>query len=256
MRAAFARAAVASNAGRHDQIRRIARHPAAGDAHLHDVGAAHHDVEQRRGLGLARLVAETDAEAAETLAQERAQIEPLLLAPGRAVRPGGRVGARDPVLVQQIGVQVHGDHDLGAHGAAQGDRHRVHQAAVEQPAPVALHGGDDAGQSDRGAHGIEHGSLLQPDLVPALQVGRDHAERAGQVAEPWITEMAAKEFEQLARPDQSAGEAWVQEADYLLPGEFAHPGVQLLELAASIGGPDQGPDRGSGDQLRMDPARL
>ena len=84
---------------------------------------------------------------------------------------------------EQIVVQVDRDDERLLVGAADRDRHRIDQRAVDQHAAVAGHRLEDAGQGIGGAHGGDQRAARQPDLVAGADFGRDADEGLGQVLE-------------------------------------------------------------------------
>ena len=99
---------------------------------------------------------------------------------GLGWRPAASRGAARPCRGRTIGVDVDGDHVARAERAADRDRDRIDQRAVEQPAAVDGDGAEDAGQRVGGAHGVDEAAARQPDLVAGADLGGDRNEALGQ----------------------------------------------------------------------------
>ena len=244
--------------GSNHQFRRIARHAAARDAHLHDVDTGHRHIQQRRnGDRIAGRGGAPGAPPPQAALQARH--------PGRAVRihhlrrlAGRLVGLRRHhpqrvhVTVQQAGVQIHGDDDVRPHGARQRGRHRVDQAAIGQQPPLAHHRGEQARHRDRGPHRVGDGAMAQPDLGTRMQVGGHGGKRQGRILDVEIREIAAPETDQLLALEHAARQVEVHEAEDIAHAQALHPVGKPLQLAGGIGRADQGTDRGATDHIGAD----
>ena len=131
------RAARGARAAADHHVRRFTREPAARNPHLHDVEARCDDIEHGRHAR-PRRTRRLDAEAALPLcgASRRPRLDP-----GRRPQDGSQVASRAGPT------QIHGDHDIGAHGTRKRDRHRIHQAAIDEHAPSRTAGVKRAGNA-------------------------------------------------------------------------------------------------------------
>ena len=62
-------------------------------------------------------------------------------------------------FADDVRVQVHGNDDVGAERTARGHRHRVDEAAVDEPFVIDAHGGKQPGQRHRCPDPLGHAAL-------------------------------------------------------------------------------------------------
>ena len=103
-------------------------------------------------------------------------------------------------LADDVGVEIDGDDQLGAQRAAGGDRQRIDQRAVGEPAPFELDRRKQARQREGGAQRIGEIALLQPDLMAGDEIGGDRDEGNGQRLDPQRPERAAQLHAAAGRP--------------------------------------------------------
>ena len=155
----------------------------------------------------------------------------------------GVVGLDDRSAHAHLAVEVDADHDVGAEGAGGGDRDRVDEGAVHEPAPADHHRVEDAGKSVGGPHGLDEGAARQPDLVAAHQLGGDGAELDRQRLDPAVRQILIEQALQPPAGDQArAAEMEVEEAHDAPLGQGQGEGLQLVELARRIAAADDGAD--------------
>src|SRR5690606_34030455 len=96
---------------------------------------------------------------------------------GRPFRASGRTRALlDETPADEVAVEVDGDDELRTQRAADGDGHRVDQAAVDEPSSVLPRWAEDARHGDGRPYGLVDRALPDPHLAPAGEVGGDRSE--------------------------------------------------------------------------------
>ena len=147
-------------------VGRIAGKPRARDAVLDDVEGLDHDA--------------GDAEARLARCADRWSIA------GRGIllddQIAGAVLDHRGAAIEVV-VQVDGHHQRLLVGAADRDRDRIDERAIDQYAAVADHRFEHAGQRIGGAHGGDQRPARQPDLVAGADFGSDADERLVEILE-------------------------------------------------------------------------
>jgi len=144
-----------------------------------------------------------------------------------------------------VAVQVDGNDDVGAQGAADGNRDRVDQAAVNEPAVIVFDGGKQAGDGNGGPHRIEDRSAGKPDFPSGLQVGGYGGKPLVQVLDAQVVagDIPVEKQAQPLRIDKPVqGGIDFKKPDGLEPVQGADPRLQLRQVAGGMGRADQGPD--------------
>ena len=152
-----------------------------------------------------------------------------------------------------VEIQVHGDHVARAEGPAHGDRDRIDERTVEQPAAVDLDGAEDAGKRVGGAHGIDDAAARQPDLVPGADLGGNGREAGLEVLDVEVAQVLVEPVaEALAVDEAGAGEIEIEVAEDSAARKPAGKALERAQVAASVTGPDHGADRRADDDVGFD----
>jgi hypothetical protein len=134
---------------------------------------------------------------------------------------------------------VHRDHELGAERARSRYGNRIDERAVDEQAPVDAPGREDARDRDARAHGVEHGSARERDLVAAEQVGRDGCIGQGESFD-LVAQVRAYEFEHAPAAQQSlARPGEIEQAQHAPARQPLHRRPEFGELARRVRGADE-----------------
>ena len=156
----------------------------------------------------------------------------------------------DRTVAEDIRIEIDGDHDVGAEGTADGDRHRIDEGAVDQPAAADLDRLEDAREGVGSAHGVDQVAAGHPDLVSGGELGGDADEAARQILEALVGEMIDEQLGEPASGDQTAaGNVDVEQAEDAASGQAAGKGFDSVEDTGDIGASDDSADRGAGDDV-------
>ena len=118
---------------------------------------------------------------------------------GRHIQPSRlKILAGDNIVVE-----IHRDHKIGAHGADDAHRYRVGEAAVHQDAAVAAHrGGEDARHGNIGAYRLDGIPLPDGNLLAGLDIRRYGTKRNRQRLNGIGLDMGALQFTHFGAVDQ------------------------------------------------------
>ena len=159
----------------------------------------------------------------------------------------------DGGAAEQIVVKVHGDDERLLIGAADRDRHRIDQRAVDQNAPVASDRLEHAGQGIGGAHRGDQRAVRQPDFVAGADFGGDADERLRQICEGRAVHVFLHARVELHAAEQAAAaDVQIEQPEKPALGQAAGEFFQLVELAGQIAAADQRADRRAGDHADLD----
>ncbi len=159
--------------------------------------------------------------------------------------------------IEGIGVEIDGDDDAGAERAGDGDRDRVHQRTVDQPAAIDGDGREDAGKRIGGADRLNEVALVQPELVAGGEFGRDADEGLLQVFDVDVGKLFAHQFGELGIADEAGGaEAEVEQAQHAAARQRARELLERFELAGDEAAADKGANGGAGDDVGLDAGAL
>ncbi len=172
-------------------------------------------------------------------------------------RVGRRAEGCDGAAVAEIvGVEVDGDHDLGAERARRRYRNRIDQRAVDQPAVADHHRREDPGQRIGRADRLDQTAVREPDLVTGRNFGRDGCELDRKVLDQASADRLLEFGGELAAADQAgAVQLNVEIAQHAARLQAARPFLERVEMAGHIGAADRGTDRGADHDVRDDAAR-
>src|SRR6185312_10174337 len=186
----------------------------------------------------------------EIAADEAAVV--VILGNGGALRQIERIlaGGRRS---EGIGIEIDRDGEPRAEGAADRDRHRVDQRAIDQPAPVHRHRRKEAGNGIGGAHRIDDAALAQPYLMAGVEIGGDADERLRQVVDGVLDQRRVEDLQDAPAGDDAAiAEVEIEQPAQPHLGEAAGPGLELRQMAAEIDRADDRADRAAADDVRND----
>ncbi|CAM2150685.1 hypothetical protein PT2222_240068 [Paraburkholderia tropica] len=178
---------------------------------------------------------------------------------GHGAARGARHRARHRVdraaqiaAIENVVIEIDGDHRVGAHRARGGHRHRIAEAAVDEPDAVVPDRREDARNRNRGAHRVDHATLAQPDLAARVEFGRDRRERHFQVVDRAAVELLREQVDDLAPAQQPARKAQIEQPHHGLPRELADPVLEPVQIAIGIDRAHQRADRGAADHIGPD----
>ena len=154
---------------------------------------------------------------------------------------------------EMVVVQIDRDDPLLFKGAANGDRNRIDQRAVDQKPVVAVDRLEHAGQRIGGAHGVDERAARQPDFMAGADFGGHADERLGQIAERVAAKMIGELLRQLQAAEQAvAAEMKIQQAENAALCQAAGELFEFVQLACQITAADQRADGGAGDHADGD----
>ena len=136
----------------------------------------------------------------------------------------------DAASAEGVTAQIDGDDDAGAKRAADRNRDRVDEGAVDQPAAVDLNGAEDAGERERRLQRIHQAALVEPDLVSGAELGGDRHEFPLQPFDLELPQMVVEPRAQALPGDEArAAEIEVEKAEQAAAREA---GGEVLERAS------------------------
>src|SRR6266446_6172424 len=122
--------------------------------------------------------------------------------------------------------------------------------------PPRRTGGEYAGQGVGGAERLRQIPACQPNFVAGSNLGRDGCKAQRQLLDADLSEP----FLEARRESAAADEPRARQAEIEVPKHAAgcerpRPLLERIELASGVAAPDNGADRGSGNDVRLEPAR-
>ena len=153
-----------------------------------------------------------------------------------------------------LAVQVDADDDVGAERARRGDRDRVDERAVHQPAPAEQDRVEHARQRVGGPHRLDERPAREPDLVAGDELGGDRAEADRQGFRP-CRSVRSCSSRRCSRPPAIRPEprdVEVEQPHDPALGQRMREGLELVELAGGVAAADHRADRAAGDHVRHD----
>ena len=155
---------------------------------------------------------------------------------------------------ERVGVDVDGDDEIGAERAGHGDRDRVDQRPVEQPAPAGANRLENAGQGVGGADRLDQIAARQPHLVPCADLGRHRGEAHRQGFDAQARELLGELGLEPSPAEQAgAGEGQIEQAEYAALRQGEGEGFDLGEFSGGVGAADDGADGAADDDVGPQP---
>lgn len=223
-------------------VRRVAGEARTGQAVLHDVQGRNHDAEQ---AGAVLFAAENTLRqgAGEDLLVFRVHVVAEDIESGDGLITLAGFGG----LADHVGVEVDGNRHARAKGKARRNRNGIDQGAIDEKAIADLHRGEDAGQGEGGAHGVDQVTLAQPDFVPGCNVGGDGDKGVRKLFDRRVLEIILKDRDQAVAADEAgAAHAEIEIAENLAAVKGKGPFLKLGQFAGEVAAADQRADGGAG----------
>ena len=104
---------------------------------------------------------------------------------------------------EHIAAEIGSDDDFGAERARSGNRHRVDERAVDQPAVTDKEWRENTRQRKRGADGVDDAAARQPDFVAGAYLSCNRGEFHRKVFDENVAECSLELRRKFVAADQA-----------------------------------------------------